>query len=67
LNVATVATVAPERPVVRLQAARAQKATDLDSAPRTDPGPVAAFVPSRNDGAASPDGVLGLMSGRGLY
>jgi hypothetical protein len=50
-----------------LPAARAQKATDLDSAWREDPGPVAAFVPSRNDGAPSHDGALGLMSGRGLY
>jgi rare lipoprotein A len=63
-----VATVATERLAVKLPAARAQKATDLDSAPRTDPGPVAAFVLSHNDGAPSHnDGVLGLMSGRGLY
>jgi rare lipoprotein A len=50
---------APERSVVRLPAA--QKAGDLGSAPRADPGPVATYAPVRNDG------VLGLMSGRGLY
>jgi rare lipoprotein A len=60
VNVAGV-NVAPERSVVRLQAARAQKITDLDSAPGADPGPVAAFAPVHNDRA------VGLMSGRGLY
>jgi rare lipoprotein A len=60
VNVAAV-NVAPERSVVRLQAARAQKITDLDSAPGADPGPVAAFAPVHNDRA------VGLMSGRGLY
>ncbi len=68
VTVATVATVAPERLAVKLPAVRTQKASDLDSAPRTDPGPVVAFVPSHNDGASlHNDGVLGLMSGRGLY
>jgi rare lipoprotein A len=56
-----VAAVAPERSVVRLPAAGAQKITDLDPAPGADPGPVAAFAPVRNDRA------VGLMSGRGLY
>ena len=60
VDVATV-NAAPERSVVKLPAARAQKVTDLDLALRADPTPVATFAPVRNDG------VLGLMSGRGLY
>jgi rare lipoprotein A len=62
-----VAALAPERPAVKLPAGKAQKATDLDAAPRTEPGPVASFAPSHNDGLPSHDGALGLMSGRGLY
>jgi rare lipoprotein A len=62
VNVATL-NAAPERSVVRLPSARAQKVTDLDQAARTDssPGPVAGYAAVRSDGA------LGLMSGRGLY
>jgi rare lipoprotein A len=63
-NVAVVsvpAAPAPERAVVKLASARAQKLPDLDSAPRTDVRPVATYAPVQNDG------VLGLMSGRGLY
>jgi rare lipoprotein A len=60
VNVASV-NVAPERSVVKLPAARAQKITDLDPAPGADPSPVAAFAPVHNDRA------VGLMSGRGLY
>jgi rare lipoprotein A len=59
VNVATL-NVTPERSVVKLPAARAQKVIDLDAAPG-DPSPVAAFAPVHNDRA------LGLMSGRGLY
>jgi rare lipoprotein A len=51
---------APERSVVKLAAARTQK-VDLDSATRADARPVATYAPVQNDG------VLGLMSGRGLY
>jgi rare lipoprotein A len=58
VNVATV-DAASERSVVKLPPARAQKVTDLASA--ADSGPVAAYAPLHNDG------VLGLMSGRGLY
>jgi rare lipoprotein A len=58
VNVATV-NAAPERSVVKLPPARAQKVTDRDLA--ADPGPVASYAPLHNDG------VLGLMSGRGLY
>jgi rare lipoprotein A len=60
VNVATLS-AAPARSVVRLPAARAQKVSDLDLAPRADPSPVATYAPARDDG------VLGLMSGRGLY
>jgi rare lipoprotein A len=60
VNVATL-NVAPERSVVKLSAARAQSVIDLDPAPRADPSPVATYAPVHNDG------VLGLMSGRGLY
>jgi rare lipoprotein A len=59
-NVA-IANAAPERSVLKLPAARAQRITDLDSAPRVDVSPVATYAPTHNDG------VLGLMSGRGLY
>ena len=59
-NVAT-ASAAPERSVVRLPAARAQRGLDPDSAPRPDISPVATFAPAYDGGA------LGLMSGRGLY
>jgi len=60
VNVA--AAPAPAAPsVVKLASARAQKLPDLDSAPRTDVRPVATYAPVQNDG------VLGLMSGRGLY
>jgi rare lipoprotein A len=60
VNVATL-NVTPERSVVKLPAARAQKDTDLDLSPAASPSPVAAFAPVHNDRA------LGLMSGRGLY
>jgi rare lipoprotein A len=40
---------------------RAQRVTELDVAPRAEASPVATYAPVRNDG------VLGLMSGRGLY
>ena len=40
---------------------RAQKVTELDVAPRAEASPIATYAPVRNDG------VLGLMSGRGLY
>ena len=52
---------APERSVVKLASVHTQKLPDLDSAPRTDARPVATYAPVQNDG------VLGLMSGRGLY
>jgi rare lipoprotein A len=57
VNVATVATVnvAPERSVVKMPAARAQRVTDLDPAPQADPTPVATYAP------------VYMMSGRGLY
>ncbi len=55
------APAAPERSVVKLASARAQKLPDLNSAPRTDVRPVATYAPMQSDG------VLGLMSGRGLY
>jgi hypothetical protein len=57
VDVATVATVnvAPERSVVKMRAAREQKITDLDPAPRADPTPVATYAP------------VYMMSGRGLY
>jgi rare lipoprotein A len=61
-----VAALTPQRPGVKLPAGRAQKATDIEAAPRTEPGPVASFVPSHNDGLPH-EGALGLMSGRGLY
>jgi rare lipoprotein A len=60
VSVAT-ATAAPERSVVKLPVARAQKVTDPDPAPRANPTPVATYAPVQNDR------VLGLMSGRGLY
>jgi rare lipoprotein A len=58
VNVASADAVAG-RSVVKVPAARAQRVTDLDSA--ADPGPIATYAPLHNDG------VLGLMSGRGLY
>jgi rare lipoprotein A len=54
------ATAVPERSVVRLPTG-AQKAGDVEPAPRAQASPVATYAPARNDG------VLGLMSGRGLY
>src|SRR5437660_12637787 len=56
-NIATAGTA--ERSLVRLPVAGSQKATDADSAPAA--GPVAAYALGRNDG------ILGMMSGRGLY
>ncbi|HEY3643487.1 MAG TPA: septal ring lytic transglycosylase RlpA family protein [Xanthobacteraceae bacterium] len=59
VNVASADAVA-ERSVVKVPAGRAQRVTDLDSA--AGPGPLATtYAPLHNDG------VLGLMSGRGLY
>jgi hypothetical protein len=52
---------APERSVVKLPAAKAQKLSDLDYPSRIEPGPVASYAPTQNEPA------LGLMSGRGLY
>ena len=52
---------APERSVVKLASVHTQKLPDLDSAPGTYVRPVATNAPVQNDG------VLGLMSGRGLY
>jgi rare lipoprotein A len=60
VDVATVNAV-PERSVVKLPAARAQKVTDFDPVRQPDPGPVATYAPVPNER------VLGLMSGRGLY
>jgi rare lipoprotein A len=59
-NIAT-ASAAPERSVLKLPAAKVQRVTALDSTPRVDVSPVAAFAPAHDGGA------LGLMSGRGLY
>jgi rare lipoprotein A len=56
-----VASAAPERSVVKLPAARAQRGLDPDPALRPDISPLATFAPVRDGGA------LGLMSGRGLY
>jgi peptidoglycan lytic transglycosylase len=65
VNVATVDVAPPggasERSVVRLPTARAQKLPDLDSSPPAEPSPIVAYTPMQNEG------VLGLMSGRGLY
>jgi rare lipoprotein A len=66
VNVATAAAPAApapsaERSVVKLASVHTQKLPDLDPAPRTDARPVATYAPVQNDG------VLGLMSGRGLY
>jgi rare lipoprotein A len=58
VNVASADAVAG-RSVVKVPAGRAQRVTDLDSA--AGPGPLATYAPLHNDG------VLGLMSGRGLY
>ena len=60
VNVATV-NAAPDRSVLKLPAARAQKVADPDPAPLASPGPIATYAPVENDR------VLGLMSGRGLY
>jgi hypothetical protein len=60
VNVATV-NAAPDRSVLKLPAARAQKVADPDPAPLASPGPIATYAPVQNDR------VLGLMSGRGLY
>ncbi|HEY6254897.1 MAG TPA: septal ring lytic transglycosylase RlpA family protein [Xanthobacteraceae bacterium] len=51
----------PERSVVKLPAAKVQNITDLDSPPRGEASPLAAFAGAHNEPA------LGLMSGRGLY
>jgi rare lipoprotein A len=62
VNVATL-NAAPERSA-KLPAAGSQRVVDLDSldsAARTGPSPVATYAPLHNEG------VLGLMSGRGLY
>ena len=59
VNVAAAAP--PARSVVRAPAAKTQILTDLDSQPRAQASPVAAYAGGYNERA------LGLMSGRGLY